>query len=634
MDAGVSAFLVVSCVVINYVVFSVRDRGYGSGMSRRPRPAGALHVVTNRRRGKEREYVTHLLRRSYREGGKVNNETVGNISHLPEELIDVIRAGLRGEPVGVLAGAFSIERSLPAGHVNAALMMARRLELARLIDRQPSRERDLVMAMICQRAICPASKLGTVRALGQSTLADELAVNDADEDDLYRAMDWLLDRQQRIEERLARRHLNDGELVLYDVSSSYFEGRSCELARLGYSRDQKRGSLQIIYGLLCDKPGRPIAVEVFSGELHDDKTLPVQIAKLKDRFGLSRVVVVSDRGMVTKANIELLQSAEVGWITALKAPQIQKLARRGELQLSLFDQTNLAEITAEDCPGERLILCRNPLVAAERARKRQQLLDATERGLQEIAQRVQRGTLHGADQIGLAVGPALRRYKVKKHFEVQITDTTFTYKRKTEQIEAEAALDGIYVLRTNLGDGELDSGQVVRSYKGLEQVERAFGTFKGPELQIRPIHHRLEDRVRAHVLLCMLAYYLTWHLRQAWAPLLFKDETPPTQHDPVAKATRSAAAQHKARTKRTSAGDPAHSYKSLLAELATLTRNTIRLPGTTATFHKLAQPTTLQAHALDLEPGRVSRRLRKEDDLSSGEESLPECHELGNIHRS
>ena len=569
-------------------------------MSRRPRPSGALHVVTNRREGKGREYVTHLLRRSYREDGKVKNETVGNISHLPEELVELVRAGLRGEPVGVLSDAFAIERSLPAGHVNAALVMARRLQLARLLDRQPCRERDLVVAMICQRVICPASKLGTVRAFGQSTLADELGVADADEDDLYEAMDWLLERQERIEHRLARRHLTDGELVLYDVSSSYFEGRSCELAKLGYSRDQKRGSLQIIYGLLCDRPGRPIAVEVFGGELHDDKTLPSQISKLKHRFGLARIVVVSDRGMVTKANIEQLQGAEVGWITALKAPQIQKLARQGSLQLSLFDQTNLAEISSEDYPGERLVVCRNPLVAAERARKRAELLDATERGLAEIAQRVARGTLHGADQIGLQVGPALKRYKVKKHFQVTITDTTFTYQRKTEQIEAEAALDGIYVLRTNVSDDQLETGEVVRSYKGLEQVERAFRTFKGPELQIRPIHHHLEDRVRAHVLLCMLAYYLTWHLRHAWKPLLFKDETPPVRPDPVAKATRSPAAQRKAQTKRTSTGEPCHSYKSLLAELGTLTRNTIRLPGTTATFHKLAQPTSLQARALDL----------------------------------
>ncbi|MGA7887710.1 MAG: IS1634 family transposase [Solirubrobacteraceae bacterium] len=540
------------------------------------------------------------MRRSYREGGKVRNETVGNISHLPEELVELVRAGLRGEPVGALSDTFEIERSLPAGHVNAALAMSGRLGLARLLDRSPSRERDLAVAMICQRTVCPASKLKTVRGFGQSTLAEELGVADADEDDLYAAMDWLLDRQARIEDRLARRHLTDGELVLYDVSSSYFEGRCCELAALGYSRDGRRGTRQIIYGLLCDKPGRPICVEVFGGELHDDKTLPSQIEKLKQRFGLRRVVVVSDRGMVTKANLELLREADTGWITALKAPQIQKLARQGELQLSLFDQTNLAEITADDYPGERLIVCRNPLVAAERARKRADLLQATERGLEEIAQRVQRGTLHGADQIGLAVGPALRRYKVKKHFEVQITDTSFTYERKTKQIDTEAALDGIYVLRTSVPDTELDTGQVVRSYKNLEQVERAFKTFKGPDLEIRPIHHHLADRVRAHVFLCMLAYYLTWHLRQAWAPLLFKDEHPPVQADPVAKASRSRSAQRKAHTKRTTTGEVAHSYKSLLAELATLTRNTIRLPGSPATFNKLATPTPTQARALEL----------------------------------
>jgi hypothetical protein len=569
-------------------------------MSRKPRPTGAIHVVTNRREGKGREYVTHLLRRSYREGGKVRNETVGNISHLPEELVELIRAGLRGEPVGVFSEAFEIERSLPAGHVTAALAMARRLELGRLLDRQPSRERDLVIAMICQRAIAPASKLATVRALSQSTLADELGVADADEDDLYEAMDWLVARQERIEDRLARRHLKDGELVLYDVSSSYFEGRSCELARLGYSRDQKRGTPQIIYGLLCDKPGRPICVEVFSGELHDDKTLPSQIEKLKARFGLSRVVMVSDRGMVTKANLESLREHGTGWITALKAPQIGKLVRDGALQLSLFDQHNLAEITSADYPDERLVVCRNPLVAADRARKREELLSATERGLEEIAARVKRGTLQGADQIGLAVGPALKRYRVKKHFEVQITDTTFTYERKPEQIAAEAALDGIYVLRTSVTDAELNSGGVVRSYKQLKVVERAFRTFKGSELEIRPIHHRLEDRVRAHVFLCMLAYYLTWHLRHAWTPLLFADENPQLQPDPVAKAVRSRSAHRKAQSKRTTTGETAHSYKSLLAELATLTRNTIRLPGTAATFNKLATPTPTQARALEL----------------------------------
>src|SRR3954452_10612519 len=570
-------------------------------MSRRPRPSGAMHVVTNRRQGVHREYVTHLLRRSYRQGGKVQNETLANLSHLPDEVIELIRGALAGRRYLDAEQAFAIERSLPAGHVQAALVMARRLELARLLDRAPSRERDLCLAMVCQQALAPGSKLAAVRALSQSTLGAEFGVSDADEDDLYRALDWLLERQGRIEDRLARRHLADGELVLYDVSSSYFEGRTCPLAKLGYSRDGKRGSLQIVYGLLCDRPGRAVAVEVFTGELHDDKTLPAQIDKLRRRFALKTVIVVADRGMVTKANLQLMaDAAGVAWITALKAPQIKALADSGQLQLSLFDEVNLAEITSAHYPDERLRVCRNPLIATERARKREQLLAATERDLEQIAHRVARGTLDGADQIGLAVGPALKRYRVKKHFDVQITDTSFTFARRHEQITSEAALDGFYVLRTNASTHALATGEVVRAYKGLEQVERAFGTFKGPELRIRPIHHRLEDRVRAHVLLCTLAYYLTWHLKAAWAPLLFKDETPPVPADPVAKATRSHAAQAKAQTKRTQTGDPCHSYRSLLSELATQTRNTTRRPSAPAAFDKLTQPTDLQARALDL----------------------------------
>jgi transposase len=569
-------------------------------MSRRPRPTGAIHVVTNRRQGKGREYVSHLLRRSYREDGRVKNETVGNISHLSEELVELVRAGLRGEPVGRLAEGFAIERSLPAGHVLAALAMARRLELARLLDRQRSGERDLVLAMICQRVIAPASKLATARSLSLSTLADELSVAGADEDELYAALDWLLARQRKIEDRLARRQLVEGELVLYDVSSSYFEGRRCPLAKLGYSRDGKRGSLQIIYGLLCDRRGRPVSVEVFDGNLHDDVTLPAQVGKLKERFGLASVVVVSDRGMVTKANIELLKGQGAGFITALKAPQVAKLVKEGALQLSLFDETNLAEIESADYPGERLVVCRNPLVAGERARKREELLAATERGLAELQERVARGSLAGQAQIGLAVGALANQFKVKKHFALEISDQRFAFARKSEQIAAEAALDGIYILRTNVSQDKLDAPELVRSYKQLAQVERGFRTLKGPELEIRPVHHRLEDRVRAHVFLCMLAYYLTWHLREAWAPLLFKDEQPTSNPDPVAKSTRSPSALRKAQSRRTDAGEPVHSYKSLLAELATLTRNTIRLPQTTATFEKLAEPTATQTRALEL----------------------------------
>jgi transposase len=571
-------------------------------MGRHVRPSGAMHVVTTERRSGEAVYNATLLRRSYRQDGKVKKETLANLSHLPPEAIDAIRRVLRGETLMSVDDAFAIERSLPAGHVNAALAMARRLGLAGLLDARACRERDLCMAMIVGRVIAPASKLGMVRALGQSTLAEELGVEGADEDDLYGAMDWLQERQARVEDRLARRHLSDGEMVLYDVSSSYFEGRSCPLAKLGYSRDGKRGLLQIIYGLLCDMAGRPVAVEVFTGELHDDKTLPSQIEKLKGRFGLSRVVVVSDRGMVTAANIELMRGQEgVDWITALKAPTIKKLARSGVFQPSLFDEQNLATITApDDFPGERLIVCRNPLIAAQRARTREQLLAATEKDLAEIAKRVQNGTLHGADQIGLAVGPAVKRYRMKKHFQLTITDTTFTYERKREQIATEAALDGFYILRTSLASETLAEEDVVRAYKNLEQAERAFGSFKGPDLQIRPIHHHLEDRVRAHVLICMLAYYLTWHLKAAWKPLLFTDEQRPINPDPVAKAVRSPAAQHKAQTKRTTTEQPAHSYRTLLAELATQTRNTTRLAGSTATFNKLTAPTPLQAHAHEL----------------------------------
>ena len=560
-----------------------------------------MHVVTNHIRHGEREYTSTLLRRSYRKDGKVKKQTLANLSHLPPEVIELIRGALKGVHYLPAGDAFTIERSLPAGHVNAALQMARRLELAKLLDPKPSRQRDLALAMICQRALAPMSKLATTRAFERSTLAEELDVRSADEDDLYAAMDWLRERQEQIEDRLARRHLADGQLVLYDVSSSYFEGRSCELAALGYSRDGKRGTPQIIYGLLCDKPGRPIAVEVFPGQLQDSQTLSSQIQKLKERFALSSVVVVCDRGMVSKANLDLLKGSEgLAWITALKAPQIKKLVKDGALQLSLFDEQDLGEIKCDQYPGERLVVCRNPLVGAERSRKRDELLAATEAELQQIAGRVASGTLCGADQIGMAVGPALKRYRVGKHFQVQITEGSLTYARKSLQISAEAALDGFYVLRTNLTEAELAGGDVVRSYKGLEQVERAFKTFKGPELQIRPIHHRLSERVRAHVLLCMLAYYLTWHLRFAWAPLLFKDEAPLALTDPVAKAQRSRAAQRKAQRKRTAEGEVAHSYRSLIEELSTLTRNTIRLAGTEATFNKLSEPSRLQARALEL----------------------------------
>jgi transposase len=569
-------------------------------MGRKPRATGPFHVVTTRRQGKHREYVAHLLRRSYREGGKVKKETVANLSHLPDEVIELIRAALRGERFVAAGAAFEIERSLPAGHVEAALSMARRLELSRLLDREPSRERALCLAMIVQRVIGPGSKLAMTRTFAQSSLAAGLALEGADENELYDALDWLLVRQERIEQALARRHLGDSTLVLYDVSSSYFEGRSCPLAQLGYSRDRKPGTPQIVYGLICARDGCPVAVEVFEGSLHDDKTLPAQIDKLKQRFGLSRVIVVSDRGMVTKANLERLRQTEgAGWITALKAPQIKKLVKEEQLQLSLFDEQNLAEIASDDYPGERLIVCRNPLVAQDRARKREDLLQATERALREIQERVKHGTLTGKAEIGLAVGAIWNRWRVRKHFELEISDTSFSFRRKQEQIDAEAALDGIYVLRTSASAEAFSAPEVVRAYKQLKEVERGFRTLKGP-LELRPIHHRLEDRVKAHVFLCMLAYYLTWHLRRALKPLLFDDEAPPHRPDPVAKAQRSRSAERKARTKRTATGEPCHSLQTLLSELSTRTRNTIRLPPTGATFDQLTTPTPTQGRALAL----------------------------------
>jgi len=426
-------------------------------------------------------------------------------------------------------------------------------------------------------------------------------VEGVDADQLYAALDWLLARQQRLEARLARRHLGEGSHVLYDVSSSYFEGRSCPLLALGYSRDRRRGSLQIVYGLLCDHEGRPVAIEVFPGGLHDDKTLPAQIAKLRGRFGLTTLVLVVDRGMATRANLATLAAEPgLGWITALKAPQVKKLVKQGALQLSLFDEHNLGEIESADYPGERLVVCRSPLVAAERARKRDDLLAATEAALAPIKQRVDAGTLAGAAAIALAVGQVINKRKVKKHFQLAIADDSFEYSRDPEQIAEEAALDGFYVLRTNLAEQTLASGDIVRSYKQLAHAERAFRTLKSPELEIRPIRHRREDRVRAHAFLCLLAYYLEWHLRQAWAPLLFIDEQPPLAADPVAKAERSPAAKRKASTQRTADGEVCHSFPRLLAELALIVRDTTRTTDTAAVFTKTTNANPTQTRALTL----------------------------------
>jgi Transposase DDE domain len=565
------------------------------------RSKGAMHVATIRRRHGDRVYESHLIRRSVRDGERVRHETIANVSKLPPAALDALRRALAGQTLIAAEAAFVVERSLPHGHVAAVLGAFGRLELARLIDRAPSRERQLVLAMICQRLLEPGSKLACARALGRSTLAEDLDVAGADEDELYAALDWLGDRQERIEARLARRHLAAGELALYDLSSSYFEGRTCPLAALGYSRDGRRGTLQIVYGLLTDRAGRPVAVEVFDGATHDHQTVPAQLDKLKARFGLGELVLVADRGMVTRANLEAIRNADgIAWITALKAPQVKRLVRTGAFQPSLFDEVNLAEVRSAEFPGERLVVCRNPLIAAERARKREALLAATEADLAPIAQRVAAGRLTDPAEIGLAVGEVIKRHRVKKHFALDIANGRFTYRRRTERIAEEAALDGIYVLRTSVAAERLDAPNVVRAYKQLKEIERDFRALKGPELEIRPIHHRLEHRVRAHVFLCTLALYVQWHLRHAWRELTFADDQPPHRPDPVAKAIRSPAADRKAATKTTSTGHAVHTLRDLLADLATQTRNTIRVADSPATFTKTTTPTPLQARALEL----------------------------------
>lgn len=568
---------------------------------RMARRGQAVHVATTRRHYKDRVYETHLLRRTYREAGRVKTETLGNISHLPPELIDLVRRGLRGERFLPAAG-LEIRRSTPHGHVVAVLGSLRALGLDALIDRTPSRSRDLVVGMIAARLLAPGSKLATTRRWAQSTLAATLGVADATEDELYAALDWLLLRQARIEARLAARHLEPGGLVLYDLTSTYVEGRHCPLAKRGYSRDGKGGTLQIEYGLITDRDGRPIAVEVVPGNTGDPATVPATVEKLRVRFGLAEVVLVGDRGMLTSAQIDTLRAAGLDWISALRGPAIRSLVEGGTLQLGLFDERNLAEITSPEFPGERLVVCRNPLLAAERARKRQDLLAATEARLAPIVARVEAGALAGAARIGLAVGRVIDRHKMAKHVELDIADDRLTVRRREAEIAAEAALDGLYVLRTSVAAERLDAGSVVRAYKLLTRVERAFRTFKAVDLAVRPIHHYAEGRVRAHILLCLLAYYVQWHLERAWAPLLFRDEERPELADPVAPAERSAAALHKAHTGRLPDGTPVHSFRTLLAELATLTRNRVVPAGApdAAAFEIVATPTPLQARALEL----------------------------------
>ncbi len=562
---------------------------------------GAVHVATTRRHYKGRVYETHLLRRSYREDGKVKTETLGNISHLPPELIDLVRRALRGERY-LPADGLEVRRSTPHGHVVAVLGTLRALGLEALIDGAPSRERDLVVGMIAARLLAPGSKLATTRRWTQSTLAASLQIADASEDECYAAMDWLLARQARIEARLAKRHLAPGGLVLYDLSSSYLEGRHCPLAKIGHSRDGKPGTLQIEYGLLTDSVGRPIAVEVVPGNTGDPATVPAAVEKLRVRFGLSDVILVGDRGMLTSARISALRSSGLGWISALRGPAIRTLAEDGILQLGLFDERNLAEISHPDYPGERLVVCRNPLLAAERARKREDLLRATEATLAPLVARVEAGTLRGAARIGLALGRVIDRHKMAKHFALDIADDRLVVSRREPEIAQEAALDGFYVLRTPVPAERLPAADVVRAYKLLTRVERAFRAFKAVDLAVRPIHHYAEGRVRAHILLCLLAYYVQWHLERAWAPLLFRDEARPELADPVAPAQRSQAALAKAHTGQLPDGTPVHSFRTLLADLATLTRNLVVPAGAPdeAAVEITATPTPLQARALAL----------------------------------
>lgn len=570
-----------------------------------------MHVVTTRRHYKEKVYETTLLRRSYREGGKVRNQTLANLSHLPPELIELIRRHLRGEALAIAGEDFEVARSLPHGHVAAVAAVASRLEFPALLG-PACPERDLAFALVVARVCRPGSKLATTRWWADTTLAADLGVAGASTDDVYAAMDWLVDRQGTIEAALARRHLAPGGLVLFDLSSSWVEGRHCPLAARGFSRDHKGAKAQIEYGLLTDAEGRPVAVEVFPGNTADPTAFVSATEAIRSRFGLSDVVMVGDRGMITSARIEALKElGGLGWITSLRAPAIAALAAEdGPLQLSLFDEANLAEITHPDYPGERLVACRNPALAAERARKRDEMLAATEALLARVAAAVEAGRLRDAAKIGVRVGRVVNRYKMAKHFELDIAEGRFAYSRKHDAIAAEAALDGIYVIRTSVSAETLSTPQVVEAYKRLAEVERDFRCLKTVDLDLRPIYHRLEDRVRAHVLICMLAAYLVWHLRRAWAPLTFTDEHRPERDDPVAPARRSAAAQAKASTRHTPDGEAAHSFASLLDHLATLSRGEIVFTGGSgARIHKLANPTPVQQRAFDLIEAAIPLKL-------------------------
>jgi Transposase DDE domain len=580
--------------------------------------SGKVHVVRVSKtgyvdkQGRRRDYSSAYLRRTYRSEGKVKNETVANLSALPDHVIDLIDAGLKGQQLVPAGEAVTITGSLPHGHAAAVHAMAAKLGLPALLG-PPGPRRDLAMALIISRVIRPGSKLSTLTWWADATLGADLGVDGASTDDIYAAMDWLAGQQDSIEAGLAARHLSPqadpSRMALFDLSSSWMEGRHCPLSARGYSRDGKKGKLQIEYGLLTDPEGRPVAVRVFPGNTGDPSAFTAIVDVVRKKFSLQEMIMVGDRGMITSARIAALNRTgdgtarpdTYGWITALRAPAIKKLmADDGPLQLSLFDEQDLAEITSPDFPGERLVACRNPVLAAERARKREDLLAATEKLLAPLLARVQAGKLTGAAEIGIEVGKVISTYKTGKHFAATITDHGLAVTRKQDQIDAEAALDGFYVLRTPVPAANLDAAGVVTAYKNLKYVERDFRHIKSDDLDLRPVFHRLEERVKAHVLICMLACYLTWHLRRAWAPLTFTDEQPPGQDNPVTPARRSATAQAKASGQHDPAGRPYHSFRGLLEHLATLTRNQVRYAGTQVTIPMLTEPTSTQREAFRL----------------------------------
>ncbi len=567
-----------------------------------------MHVATTRRQHKDKVYETVLLRHSYRENGKVKNETLSNLSHLPPETIRLIHESLAGKSHVIAGGSFEIERALPHGHVAALFAMANKLGLIKLLG-PGCPERDVVLSLIIARCLKPASKLATTRWWQDTTLGVDLVPKGTSTDEVYAAMDWLFSRQGTIEASLARLHLSRGSMVLYDLSSSWMEGTQCPLTARGYSRDGKSKKAQIEYGLMTDDKGRPVSVEVFPGNTGDPSAFISAVEAVRTRFGLKQVVMVGDRGMITSARIDALRTlGGISWITCLRAPAIRVLAEQGVLQLSLFDETNLAEITHPDYPGERLVACRNPGLATERGRKRTELLEATEALLAPISKAVASGRLRGADKIGVRVGRHVNHYKMAKHFEIVIGDDSLTISRRQAEIEAEAALDGIYVIRTSVEAERLDAPGAVMAYKGLCVVERDFRNLKSIDLDLRPVYHWTEDRVRSHVFICMLAAYVLWHLRRALSPLCFSDEEPPERDDPVAPAARSDAAKQKDASKLTLNDEAVHDLSTLLNHLATLTRNTVVFAGGVR-IDKLALPTPLQRRVFELIGAAIPTRL-------------------------